>query len=149
MNNKLYWFYRPEVIWTKNLNDISLNWKYTLNFIVNWQYADWVNAWLISIKDMEIPQDRYTAEIVPWIKDLREFIYMEYNEQVVDINLATTIINKIGARFDLELLDIETAKKFIREHTDLVEENDWKFLISPETTDIDWTIIPAKYLIID
>jgi hypothetical protein len=147
---KLYWFYRREQIWTLNLWQVSLNWWYTISFFANWQYADWVNAWLISIKDQEIPENRYTKEIIPWIKDLREFIYLEYNENVVDILLTTNIIKKIGARFDLELFDdIEQAKTFIREHTNLVEETPWYFILSEETIWINWEIIPKKYLIID
>lgn len=147
---KIYGFYRKEQIgWNKNLWNVSQNWWYTMSFYVNWQYADWVNAGLISIKDMEIPVERYIKELILWIKDLREFVYMEYNENLVDIELATNIIKKIGARFDLELLDIELAKTFIRKQTNLKEVEEWKFLISEETEWINWEIIPAKYLIID
>ena len=145
---KIYWFYRKERIWTKNLWDISLSGWYSISFYANEQYSDWVASWLISIKDMEIPEDRYTKELAPWIKDLREFIYMEYNPEYVDLELAKTIINKIWARFDLELLDIEWAKKFIRNHTNLQEVEDWKFLINEATEWIEWTI-EAKYLIIE
>ena len=147
---KIYWFYRKEQIGNKDLwNSTSLNGWYTISFYANWQYSDWVWAWLISIKDMEIPTERYIKEIVTWIKDLREFIYMEYNEAVIDITLATTIINKIGARFDLEFLDIGRAKTFIRAHTNLEEVEPWKFKLSDETTWINWEIIPAKYLTIE
>lgn len=145
---KLYWFYRKERIGTKSLWEISLNGWYSISFYANEQYQDWISAWLISIKDMEIPTERYTKELVPWIKDLREFVYLEYNPEYVELELAKTIINKIWARFDLELLGIEQAKKFIREHTDLKEVEEWKFLINEAYEWEEW-LIEAKYLIIE
>lgn len=145
---KLYWFYRKERIWTKDFWEFNLNGWYSISFYAENQYQDWIQAWLISIKDLEIPEDRYTKELIPWIKDLREFIYMEYNTEYVDLELAKTIIWKIGARFDLELLDVEWAKKFIRNNTNLQEVEEWKFLISEAYEWIEWNI-EAKYLIID
>lgn len=146
---KLYAFYRPEVIWTMNLNGISLNWKYTLNFFILGQYNDYITAWLISIKDNEIPNDRYVKELAHWIKDLREFVYMEYDNNYISDELITTIVKKIGAKFDLELLDIEQAKSFIRKNTDLKEVEEWKFLIQDKTIWLNWEDIEAKYLIIN
>jgi hypothetical protein len=146
---KLYWFYRRERLNSPyDLNQVTLNWSYTMSFFLSNQYADYVSAWLISIKDMEIQEDRYTKEIAPWIKDLREFVIYEYNEDYVDLELMNKIISKIWNRFDLELLTIEEAKIFIRKNTNLEEIEEWKFLISKET-EMMWEIIPAKYLIID
>lgn len=148
MIKKLYGFYRPEYIWNKDLWNISQNGKYTLSFYCNWQYSDYMSSWIIAIKDMEIPTDRYTKEVAPSIKDLREFVYMEYEDTYVDLTLANTIISKIWARFDLELLDTETARQFVRAHTNLEEVETGKFKISDETIWMQWEIIPAKYLII-
>lgn len=147
--SKLYWFYRREQIsWNKDLWNVSQNWWYTISFYTEWQYKDWINAGLISIKDMEIPEDRYTRELAPWIKDLREFVYLEYNPEYVEMEIAKTIINKIWARFDLELLEVEQAREFIRKQTDLEEVEEGKFLIS-EAASIEWETIEPKYLIID
>ena len=147
---KLYWFYRPDYIWNFDFqNWTSLNWKYTLSFWLSWQYADYVKTWVISIKDMEVPIDRYTKEIVPWIKDLREFVIYEYNENYIDEALMNKIIWKIWQRFDLELLSIEEAKSFIRKNTDLKEVEEWKFLIQDKTIWINWEDIEARYLIIN
>ena len=147
---KLYWFYRPDYIWNFDFqNWTSLNWKYTLSFWLSWQYADYVKTWVISIKDMEVPIDRYTKEIVPWIKDLREFVIYEYNENYIDEALMNKIIWKIWQRFDLELLSIEEAKSFIRKNTDLKEVEEWKFLIQDKTIWINWENIEARYLIIN
>jgi len=146
---KLYGFYRKErIAGSKKLDWVSLNWGYSLSFYANGQYSDYVEAGLISIKDLDIPTDRYTKEVVPWIKDLREFVYMEYNADVIELELATTIINKIGARFDLELLDATQAKEFIRTHTNLVEESEGRFLIQ-EAQEDDLETNEAKYLIIE
>lgn len=147
---RIYWFYRPDYIWNFDFqNWTSLNWKYTLSFWLNWQYGDFVKAWAISIKDMEIPENRYTKKIVPWIKDLREFIIYEYNENYIDESLMNKIIWKIWQRFDLELLSIEEAKSFIRKNTNLEEVEEWKFLIQEETIWINWENIEARYLIIN
>lgn len=147
---KLYWFYRPDYIWNFDFqNWTSLNWKYTLSFWLSWQYADYVKAWVITIKDMEVPTDRYTKEIVPWIKDLREFVIYEYNSDYVDEALMNKIIWKIWQRFDLELLTIEEAKSFIRKNTDLKEVEEWKFLIQDKTIWLNWEDIEARYLIIN
>lgn len=146
---KLYWFYRPDYIWNFDFqNWTSLNWKYTLSFWLSWQYADYVKAWVISIKDTEVPTDRYVKEIAPWIKDLSEFVIYEYNPTYIDEPLMLKIIWKIWQRFDLELLTTEEAKTFLRKQTDLQEVEEWKFLIQKET-EMMWEIIPAKYLLID
>jgi len=148
---KIYGFYRKERINNPyNLEwNISLNWNYSISFFVNNQYADYIKAWIIRIKDMEISTDRYIKEIVPWIKDLREFVYMEYEDTYIDLILATTIITKVWSRFDLELLDIENARQFIRNHTNLEEIEIGKFLLNKEIIWINWEITPEKLLIID
>lgn len=149
---RIYGFYRPERIETKNLwGNTSLHWTYTMWFYVNWQYADYIKAGIIKINDKEIPENRYTKEVVPWIKDLRRFVYLEYNDTIIDNATITKIANKIWARFDTEYLTINTAIDFIRKHTDLEEDSNtpWKFLIAPATKDIDWKTIPAKYLTIN
>ena len=143
---KLYWFFRPDYIWNFDFqNWTNLNWKYTLSFWLSWQYWDFVKAWVISIKDMEIQTDRYTKEIAPGIKDLREFIIYEYNENYIDEALMNKIIWKIWQRFDLELLTIEEAKTFLRKNTNLEEVSEWKFKISDESIFGD-QIIEAKYI---
>lgn len=150
MIKKIYWFYRPDYIWNFSLeNNNSLNGKYTLSFWLSWQYADYLKAWLIAIKDLEIPSDRYIKELIPWVKDLREFVVYEYNSDYVDESLMLRIIWKIWQRFDLEILDVEQAKTFIRKQTNLEEIEEWKFKLSDEIIWIDWENIPIKYLIID
>lgn len=151
MIKKLYWFYRkerlssPYELW----NNLSLNWNYSISFFASNMYADYVKAGVIAIKDQEIPTDRYIKEIVPGIKDLREFVTYEYNLDYVDESLMLRIIWKIGQRFDLEILDVEQAKTFIRKQTNLEEVTEWKFKLSDETTGIDWQAVPAKFLIIE
>ena len=144
---KIYWFYRRERISNKSFWDVNLNWWYTISFYVNEQYSDWINAWLISIKDCEIPSERYIKELIPWVKDLREFVYMEYNDAIINEELAKIVINKIWARFDLEILTLEWAKKFLREHTNLKEIEEWKFELN-ERYELLWEAVEAKYITI-
>lgn len=94
---------------------------------------------------MEVPTDRYTKEIISWIKDLREFVIYEYNSDYVDEALMNKIIWKIWQRFDLELLTIEEAKTFLRNHTDLEEVSEWKFKVSDEF-EMMGQIVEAKYI---
>lgn len=136
---KKYFSYRPTY-----LNQWA--WKYTLSYFCDQQYADYVQAWLTSIKDCLILDDRYTKETYPWIKSLRRFGYMECNEQFVNIDEFANNLLKVWANFDIELLDVESAKAFIREWTDLQEIEDWKFEISSEMMGPAWDILPAIYL---
>ena len=43
----------------------------------------------------------------------------------------------------------EDAIVWIKANTNLIEETPWNFLLSSETTGIDWETVPAKYLIIE
>ena len=145
---KLYWTYRPERIGNVNLWDISLNWTYTPSFYLNNQFRDWNEAWLTNVIDLQIPEERYTAEISSWIPKLTRFISCEYDETKVDpIELARSLEN-VWARFDIDILTIEEARQWIRDNTNLQEVETWKFIINEET-EFDWEIIPAQYLIIE
>ena len=50
--------------------------------------------------------------------------------------------------FNFQLLTNEEMITWIKANTSLQEVEDWKFLISNETTWINWEIIEAKYLTI-
>lgn len=126
----LYWFYRKERLNSPyKLWNTSLNGNYSMSFFLANQYADYLEAWLISIND-NLWEDRYTKELAPWIKDLREFVSFSYNDTYVSDELINTIIWKVCNRFDLFLLTAEEAKTFLKEHTDLIEESDGKFLVN-------------------
>lgn len=146
----IFWTYRPERIGNVNFNDISLNWTYTPSFYINNQFADWEQAWLTKIIDNIIPEDRYTGEIIPWIPKLTRFILAEYNEVYVDWAELSRSITNVWARFNIDMFtDLEIAKQWIRDNTNLQEVEEWKFLISEQSIWMNEEIIPAKYLIID
>ena len=144
----LYWTYRPERIGTVDLNNLSLNGTYTPSFYLNSQFWDWHSAWLTNIVDNTIPEEAYTWEIAPWIPKLTRFMLAEYNETYVDeVELARSITN-VWARFNIDMVDVETARQWIRENTSLQEIETGKFLIS-EASEMMGEVVEAKYLIIE
>lgn len=147
MMKSLYGTQRYErVMWWYNLEwNITLNWVYTASNFLNNQFSDWNSAWLTNVIDCEIPEDAYISEIVPWIKKLTRFIRCEYNEEFVDKVEFQRSLENVWRRFDIDILTVDEAKQWIRDNTNLVEESDWKFIISNET-EFNWEIIPARYL---
>ena len=146
---RIYWTYRSKRIWTVDLWNISLNWTYTPSFYLDGQFADYKTAGLTRILDLEIPEERYTWEIVPWVKKLTRFIIWEYNETYVNWVDFEKSIKSVGAEFQIEtFVTIEEARQWIRDNTSLIEETPWNFILN-EATEMMWEIIPKKYLIID
>ena len=141
---KIYWTYRA-TYYNKG------EWKYTPSYRLDQQYSDYKEAGLTKTLDLEIPEDRYISEIAPWIKKQTRFIMWEYNETYINVDDYKANVANVGAEFQIEIFATSAeAITWIKENTDLVEEAPWKFLIHAEfTSEIDWEIIPAKYLIID
>lgn len=140
MANK-YFTYRPTFLnqWAG---------RYTPSYFTNQQYSDYVEAWLTSIQDCLIWDNRYTKETIPWIKNLRRFGIMTCNEQYINPDEFANNLLKIGATFNIILITNEEAKQYLRDCTDLKEIEEGKFEISAET-EFNGEIIPAEYLIID
>jgi len=143
--------YRREQIGSPyNLDwNLTLNGSYDASFFLNSQFGEWNKAGLTNIIDWSqlIPENRYTWEIAPWIKKLTRFLICEYNEEYVDpVELSRSITN-VWARFNIEMLDVESSKKWIRDNTDLIEESDWEFVIEEARTIMDIEY-PKQYLII-
>lgn len=135
---KAYISYRP--IYMNNWQG-----RYTLSYFLDQQYADYVSVGVTSIKDLIIWDERYTKEVVPWVKNLRRFAVLEANW--IDINEFRDNIVKIGASFDINTFaTTEEARQWIRDNTDLAEETPWNFVLSEEATDIMGQAVPKKYL---
>jgi len=119
--------------------------RYTLSYFCDQQYSDYVTAWITSIKDCIISDDRYTKEVIPWIKNLRRFAVLEANW--IDVNEFLNNVVKIGASFDINTFSTkEEARQWIRSNCDLIETSEWKFLLNEQNVWLDWNIIPAEYL---
>lgn len=147
----ILWTYRAKRIgsWF-DINGITLNGNYTPSFFLDWQFADYKAAWLTRILDSEIPEDRYTWEIVPGVKKLSRLIVAEYNDQYINWEEFFNNVAKVWAEFNIQAFSSnEEAKQWIRDNTNLVEVNPGKFLVNEANEWIDWEIIEAKYLIID
>jgi len=139
MNNSLYFSYRP-------VHDNRTN-KYNISYYNDLQYKDFVDAWLTKVIDWDrfIPSSRITKETVPWIKTLRRFWVLKYVDWLDETDLKATLEN-VSKSFWIAILTADEMKAKIREYTDLVEEEDWKFLVREATDDwIDWPQ-EAKYL---
>lgn len=147
----LYGTYRPERITSPYSQDgqVTLNWTYTCGFFLSNQFGDWAQAGLTNIKDMEIPEEKYTGEVVPWVKKLTRFVLCEYNETYVDpVELSKSLTN-VGARFDISVFATpEEAITWVKANTNLVERTPWVFVIAEESIGMMGETIPEKLLTI-
>lgn len=150
MLKKLYWTQRYERIGTVDLTNLSLNGVYTASFYLNWQFADWTISGLTKVTDLQIPEERYTSEIVSWVKKLTRWIECEYNEAYVDAVELQRSLENVWARFNVDVFStLEEARQWVRDNTDLVEETPWVFEISPAWVDMMWNPTEAQTLIIE
>lgn len=152
MKKKVYWTYRHK--WTNN-------WvRYTPSYFLDKQFADYLKAWLTATLDNEIPENRYTAEITPWIKKQTRFIIWEYEDTVINAVDFSNSIKNVWAEFAIQIFPTTTdAITWIKANTDLkliseTTDTNWvvitaKFEINPAWTDMNGQATPAKYLIID
>ena len=89
--------------------------------------------------------DKYNEEKLPWIPLLRRMFEIDYN---MDYAKVESILNDFKW-FNFQLLTNEEMIAWIKANTSLQEVENWKFLIYPETTWLNWEIIEAKYLTIE
>ena len=149
MTKQIHWTYRPLRLTSPfNMWEVTLNWNYTPAMFLNNQFGDWNAAGLTNIKDSIIPEDRYTSEIVPWIKKLTRFLVFEYDEKNVDPQELSRSAENVWRQFDVDMITADEAYEWIKSNTDLKEVEPRKFLISEETKFME-EIIPAVYLIIE
>jgi len=135
--------------------------RYTPSYFLDKQYEDYLKAWLTKLLDTEIPENRYTAEIVAGIKKMTRFAIGEYEDTVVDPVAFADNISKVWAEFCIQMFNTPAeAVAWLEANTDLTVINknkdaDWvvisaEFEINPERTDEKTgETIPAKTLLID
>ena len=134
---KIYATYRPERITSPYSPDgnVTLNGTYTCSFFLSSQFGDWTAAGLTNIKDMEINESQYTAELVPGVKKLTRFVVCEYNDTYVDPVELTRSLTNVGARFDVDVFATpEEAHAWIRANTNLVERTPGVFVVNEAST---------------
>lgn len=138
--NKIFFTYRRVYTDRGTRQDVS--------FYNDKQYEDMLNANLTKMTDGSsfIPDERITKEIAPWVKKLRVAGMLEYVIPEMKVELEESL-KAVAQSFSLEIKTKEQMLEWIRENTNLEEEETGKFLISeagefPETSE-------AKYLIID
>ena len=143
---KIYFTYRR--CWTER-------WvRQDVSFYNDKQYADYVQAWLVSMVDWEnfIPDDRYTKEVSAWtwIIRLRRAWYLQVNDASL-VQWAKNKLNNIAKQFDLQIKTSDEMIAWIKDKTNLVEDTvtAGKFLIQEESVWIWSETIPAQYLLID
>ncbi len=150
----LWGTYRPERITSPyNYNDsawTSLNGVYHASMFLNNQFGDWNAAGLTNVVDGEqfIPEEKYTSEIVPWVKKLTRALKFEYNEQYVDPTELARSAENVGKRFDVDIMTNDEFYEWIKANTSLVEVEPRKFLVREES-EFMGTKYPAKYLTIE
>ncbi len=140
---KIYWTYRHK--WTNT-------WvRYTPSYFLDKQFSDFLEAGLTKTLDNEISENRYTSEIVPWIKKQTRFLIWEYNEKYIKAEDLSKSITNVWAEFNIKIFNTTIeAIDWIKKNTDLVEKTPWTFIIREEHINkISWETIPTEYLIID
>ena len=149
---KLYATYRKKTYEAPvNVNGrIILNGSYTPSFVMSGgTFADYTEAGLTKILDMEIPEERYVAETAPGIKKLTRFLVCEHADSVDAVELASSL-ERVGGEFGIKLLTPDEAIAWLRTNTDLQEDEGktGEFLINDAHVDMMGNEIPAKYLVI-
>lgn len=120
---KIYATYRRRV-----LNDWS--WWYTPSYFFDKMFWDYKQVGLTSIDDNLISDDKYTGELVPWIKKLSRLLVWNYNENYVTKEEFSTSLVNTGAEFHIFMFDtLDEVKQWIRDNTSLEEETDWVFVL--------------------
>lgn len=141
---KIYWTFRQYY---------TNKWvRYNPSYFLNKQYQDYLEAGLTKTLDTIIPENRYTAELAPWIKKMTRFAVWEYNDEYVNWDEFKANIQNVWAQFNISMFDTaDDARQWIRDNTDLKEDDDtvWEFKIYPESKDENWNTISAQYLIIN
>ena len=110
-------------------------------YFLNNQFADWNKAWLTNVIDNIISEDKYIWEVAPWIPKLTRFIMCEYDENYVVADELARSLKNVWSRFDIDILTSEEIITWLKENTSLPEVSQWKFLIYPEATWINWEIL--------
>jgi len=154
MKQKIYWTYRAKRLTRSlRLNWQSLNWIYHPSFFLQWQFQDYEEAWLTKVTDWDqlIPNDKYTKELVPWVKSLSRLIIWEFEDTAIAKEDYENSIKAVWAEFQIKtFLTIDEVITWIKDNTNLLLK-EWTtntFVINEEYESM-WEIIPAKYLIID
>lgn len=139
------------------LENVSLNGGYTTAFWNNGQFADFLEAGIVTL-DMPIPADAYiglipkigrdelpTGETVP---KLTRFVRLEYSDAFTNAEDLKASVEKTGSITGVQVFaTAEEAKAWLRANTNLSEVEPGKFLVSPEGTDMmTGEPVPARYL---
>jgi len=117
---------------------------YTPSQILWQQFSDY--EWMINMKDLLIPEDRYIYKNPNGKQNKARFLVYEAVDWI-DMNALKQSVDLVKSYNALVEMDVETARNWIKQRTNLEEVEIGKFLISEETTDIMTNeIIPAQYL---
>lgn len=108
-------------------------------------FQDYKEAWLTSINDFLITEDRYVWELVPWVKKKNRLMKADYNDIYVSEEEFKNSLISTWSEFHISLFNNnEEVKQWIRDNTDLIEESDGKFVVNEATEEY-----PINYLIIE
>ena len=154
MRKKLFWTYRNIVLEQFPIWDTIYQGWYWVELFNSWLFKSYELANITKVI-LPIPEEKYIKtipviddnEVETWerLRKWTSLFYIEYSdiytteEELKNSLLECSSINRIRT-----FNNIEEIKTWIRENTDLIEEEDWKFLIQ-EASEFK----EAKYLIIE
>lgn len=155
----IYWTCRTREFWKVDLQDISLNGRYTTEFFNEGQFKDFADANITKLS-MPIPNSKYTG-VLPVIDEneqptgetvpkLTRFVMLKYSDIYTTAEDLTTSIEK--SWWDTNVVVFTTpaeAIQWIKDNTDLVELSTWVFEITPAYVDeMTWLDVEQKTLTI-
>lgn len=106
--------------------------RYTAENFIKTMYSDYEG--IIDVYN-DIPEDRFIYKNANWKLNLTRFLRYEINDDVPLEELEKTI-NRISANNDLVEKTPEEMIEWIKERTDLIEEETGKFLIREAYEDV-------------
>ena len=112
----------PEMKWVVTITDEILS-DENMKVLPNWEISG-VRIGVVEVDEVLLSQFWHTPDYV--IDELK-------NSQNIKVYIETQ----------------ETLATFIRNYTTLEEVSTNKFLLSPEYKDMNWDVVPTKYLIIE
>lgn len=139
---KLYWTYRMAYT-----NDGD---RYSISYYLDKELEDYKMAGIVGIEDMTIPDEKYTAELAPWLKNKTRFFKAWYNDTYVSDEQYEIVKNKMKTHhYALFFESLDDAKWRIESHTSLVKKDDGETYVITEAYEEDGEQFPETTLVIN
>lgn len=121
------------------------------SYYINNMYKDHVDAWLVIVHDMDIGDEQYTWELIPWVKNMDRFLYVEYNDTAITEAKIKAKIESLGAQFGIDVFpsDVE-ARAWLDANTNLAKkDNGVTYIVCAASVDENGQAIEEKTITVN